>query len=94
MNLRDKDDNLSFPPRDKIPSRLLTCFPNNGMVYKVYCYAFFIALFHTVEEYLSTSDGKDGVMRWVRQMCDMSEPPQSAARDDFFRTLARNYGKV
>ena len=98
MNLRDKDDKLSFPPRDRIPSGILTRFPSSEKAYMADCYAFFIGLFHTVKEYLSTShntsDARESMMSWVRQMCDMSDPPESTVRNDFFEKLDSNYGKV
>ncbi|KAI9566680.1 hypothetical protein HD554DRAFT_2040055 [Boletus coccyginus] len=48
------------------------------------------------EEYLSTGHRNDkaSVMRWVRQMCDMSDPPGSTARADFFREVSKRYSKV
>ncbi|KAI9566675.1 hypothetical protein HD554DRAFT_2174092 [Boletus coccyginus] len=59
---------------------------------------FFIALFDALEEYLSTGhttrNAKAGVIRWVRQMCDMSDPPVSTARADFFRKVHKRYSKV
>ncbi|KAI9464839.1 hypothetical protein HD554DRAFT_2174896 [Boletus coccyginus] len=98
MNLRGEKDKLGFPPRDPIPSQILTQFPLTEGAYRTVCYAFFIALFDTLEEYLSTGhatrNAKAGVIRWVRQMCDMSDPPVSTARADFFREVHKRYSKV
>ncbi|KAI9464849.1 hypothetical protein HD554DRAFT_2315779 [Boletus coccyginus] len=98
MNLRGEKDKLGFPPRDPIPSQILTQFPLTEGAYRTVCYAFFIALFDTLEEYLSTGhatrNAKAGVIRWVRQMCDMSDPPVSTARADFFRKVHKRYSKV
>ncbi|KAI9462598.1 hypothetical protein HD554DRAFT_2330393 [Boletus coccyginus] len=98
MNLRGEKDKLGFPPRDPIPSQILTHFPLTEGAYRTVCYAFFIALFDTLEEYLSTGhatrNAKAGVIRWVRQMCDMSDPPVSTARADFFRKVHKRYSKV
>jgi hypothetical protein len=98
MNLRGEKDRLGFPGRDPIPSKILTEFPPTEDGYRAICYAFFIALFNTLEEYLSkghaTRNTKAGIMRWVREMCNMSDPPRAAARADFFRKLSEKYEKV
>ena len=98
MNLSGEKDRLGFPARDPIPSQILTQFPPTEGAYRTVCYAFFIALFDTLDEYLSTGhtiwDAKTSVMRWVCQMCDMSDPPGSIARADFFRKVSQRYSKV
>ena len=100
MNLRGEKDKLGFPPRDPIPSQILTQFPPTEGAYRTVCYAFFIALFDTLEERLSTGHGhatrnaKASVIRWVHQMCDMSNPPGSAARANFFHRVSKRYSKV
>ncbi|KAI9566688.1 hypothetical protein HD554DRAFT_2174105 [Boletus coccyginus] len=96
MNQSGEDDRLCFPARDPIPSQILTQFPPSEGAYRTVCYAFFIALFDTLEEYFSTGHRNDkaSVMRWVRQMCDMSDPPGSTARADFFREVSKRYSKV
>ncbi|KAI9568063.1 hypothetical protein HD554DRAFT_2172787 [Boletus coccyginus] len=98
MNLRGENDKLGFPGRDPIPSQILTQFPPTEGAYRIICYAFFTALFDTLEEYLSAGhvirNAKASVMRWVRQMCNMSDPPESTARAGFFYKVSKRYSKV
>lgn len=98
MNLRGEQDKLGFPARDLIPSKILTEFSPTVGGYRIVCYAFFTALFDTLQEYLSTGhatrNAKTSVLRWVLQMCDMSDPPRSNARTDFFVKVSEKYTKV
>lgn len=99
MNLREEQDVVGFPARDPIPSGMWTNFPFAAGAYQTVCYAFLSALFDTLEKYLSknytTRSAKAGIMYWVDQMCDMSYPPRTTARTDFFEKLAdKKYGKV
>ncbi|KAG9310693.1 hypothetical protein JVU11DRAFT_9287 [Chiua virens] len=97
MNLRDKDEKSGFPARDSIPSAILTEFPSTEKAYRTICYAFFIALFDLVEESLSvynTGIIQEAVMEWVHKMCDMSHPPRTTTRSDFFRKLSAKYEKT
>jgi hypothetical protein len=98
MNLRGEKDKLGFPARAPIPSQILTEFPPTEEAYQTICYAFFIALFDTLEEDLSTGyatcPAKAGIMDWVHQMCGMSHPPRSTARANFFRKVSERYTKV
>ncbi|KAF8548189.1 hypothetical protein OG21DRAFT_1526653 [Imleria badia] len=98
MNLRGETDKLGFPARDPIPSQILTEFPPTEEAYQTVCYAFFIALFDTLDEYLYTAypmrKTKGSLMDWVRQICDMSHPPRFTARADFFRKVSERYTKV
>ena len=99
MNLRGEEDTLGFPLRDPIPSKILTSeFPATTEEYRITCHAFFIALFDTLDEHLYTPHAtrkiKERVMSWVRQMCDMSYPPRSSIRFDFFQQVHQKYTKV
>lgn len=98
MNLREEQDVVGFPARDPVPSSILTNFPSSVVAYQTICYAFLTALFDTLEEYLSknytTRSARAGIMDWVDQMCDMSCPPRTTARADFFRKLSEKYEKV
>ena len=84
MNLRAEQDKLCFLARDPIPSQLLTDFPHTEVGYRTICYAFFSAFFDTLDEYLSksyaTRNTKAGIMQWVRQMCDMCDPPRLVSK--------------
>ncbi|KAG9311556.1 hypothetical protein JVU11DRAFT_7761 [Chiua virens] len=96
MNLRGKEETSGFPTRDPIPAAILTTFPSEK-AYRIICYAFFVALFDTVEETLSghtTSNVKEAVMEWSRKMCDMIHPPRTTARSDFFGKLSMKYERV
>ncbi|KAG9318913.1 hypothetical protein JVU11DRAFT_1024 [Chiua virens] len=96
MNLRDQTDKTGFPARDPIPATILTQFPSEK-AYRIICYAFFIALFDTVEEILSghiTGNAKEAVMEWSRNMCDMILPSKTTTRSDFFGKLSVKYRKV
>ncbi|KAG9308729.1 hypothetical protein JVU11DRAFT_11514 [Chiua virens] len=104
MNLRDSEpsltDRLTFPARDPIPATILTEFPSNEEEYRIHCYAFFIALFDIVEEQLSTEhstrNSKTKILRWAREMCDMSYSPTRihTTRSDFFDKLSQKYNKA
>ena len=98
INLRGEKDQLGFPLRDPIPSKILTEFPPTEKEYRIVCYAFFTALFDTLEEYFNTPHAtrntKGSIMSWVRRMCDMSDPPRSTVRVDFFNKLLHAYTKV
>ena len=98
MNLRGEKDKLGFPLRDPIPSRILTEFPATEKEYRIICYAFFTALFDTLEGYFNTPHATQGskgsITSWVCRMCDMSDPPRSTVRADFFNKLSQKYTKV
>ena len=98
MNLRGEEDKLGFPPRDPIPSKILTEFPPTVGGYRIVCYAFFTALFDTLQEHLSTDhatrNAKTSVTNWASKMCDMSDPPKSNTRADFFVKVSDKYTKV
>ena len=69
MNLRGEEDKLGFPACDPIPSKILTEFPPTVGGYRTVCYAFFTALFDTLQEHLSTDhaarNAKTSVTNWA-----------------------------
>ena len=57
-----------------------------------------MALFQVLEGQLSsayaTDQSKAIIMRWVRQMCDVTHAPEYTARSDFFGKVLEKYTKV
>ena len=98
MNLREETDVRGFPARDPIPASILAKFPPSQQEYQTVCYAFLIALFEALEEQLAsvyaTRQTKASIMRWVRQMCDVSHTPEYTVRSDFFGKVLEKYTKV
>ncbi|KAG2082417.1 hypothetical protein BD769DRAFT_1727130 [Suillus cothurnatus] len=91
MNLREPSDS-GFPKRDIVPARILTEDMGCSQAeYTARCCALFAAIFHTLEQNLSTKVSSDGpgvtIKSWNNQMCDMRSP----ARTKFFEKVQTRY---
>lgn len=78
MSLCGEKDNLGFPPHDSIPPQILTEFPHTERGYWTICYVFVIhhpCWYPRGRGYATARNTKAGIMHWVRQMCDTSNPP-------------------
>ncbi|KAF8606195.1 hypothetical protein BDV93DRAFT_604711 [Ceratobasidium sp. AG-I] len=92
MNIRDSDDDNSFPLRDEVPARILTKDLNyNQEDYSDRCMAFFTAIFNTVayalHSYPKPKSADQVIEHWNGQMCEMG----SSARVTFFKKIKKNY---
>ena len=97
MNIRDPSDS-GFPARDEVPSSILTEETQCSQAqYTARCYAFFAAIFTTLERELSElipsrlrsgrSDIPDVRKTWNDRMCDM----RSTDRTKFFDKVKEEY---
>lgn len=95
MNLRDKDDRNTFPPRDVVIADILTPPPSGKRKYGNCCYALFIAIFRvlksTFERYLSSTRGAQKLIeRWNNEMCNFG----SQKRTQWFEEVGKEHKKV
>ena len=92
MNLRPVRN--GFPPRDEIPSKILTeDLDISCRIYEARCSAFFAAIFRLLKLELlgdNSMDTTEAISLWNRRMCEV----RSDFRTGFFGRMELEYNRV